>query len=317
MDFVRSLAFLVAVVALAPAAAACPTGFYERCIFDGACFCLPEIGSAIEAPRGIRGPTPTPGPNPVASPSARPIGGPIMPIPELPSSHGPILVEMWREITVNPNAPWVGNRPAIFSYLLSGEIGGETYSGSDQRIVLARANMNALLTEIQILEKALPGRELHAANLFCIPSVRHADKQMHFDPPLASEYRQALAQVLANETILYYKLAGPGPFIVATRRPVNELLEDSRGSDILLIDLSDVDTKSVVVFLNEYKSRIRRQDIVGSKEFAPLRPAMVSLLLKANAAVPFISSVYAGARVPVAVPAPASRPGTPAQTFLK
>ena len=148
---------------------------------------------------------------------------------------------------------------------------------------------------------------MDSVNLFCLPSVRRPNEGVFFDYGLAGEYREAFAKVLAHDKTVYYKLDRPGPFIIATTKPVNELMTSAR-SDALLIDLSDVDTKSVVVFLNEYKKHIRQTPVSGAQELSSWRGKIVSALLGVNAAVPFISNAYASAKVPGATAAP-SLPG--------
>jgi hypothetical protein len=76
---------------------------------------------------------------------------------------------------------------------------------------------------------------------------------------------------------------------------VNEIVREgsSRDNHIVLIDLSSAEPQSVIVFMNEFKNAIRRDDVLADKELAPLRPAIVSALLRVNAAIPFIGSAYA------------------------
>jgi hypothetical protein len=123
---------------------------------------------------------------------------------------------------------------------------------------------------------------------------------MTYNFRLSSEIRRRFADLLSDAPSLQARLDGPGPFLVATRWPVNEIVRDPQApadvaanSHVVLIDLSGAEPKSVALFVKEFKVAIRKSDVIADRELAPLRPAIVSSLLRMNAAVPFIASAYA------------------------
>ena len=262
-----ALLFVGATIFSTVAAGAC--GPSEREVYVGGRWgCIPAAtspgGSTGEpvgggAPGSVQSPVPYP-------PRAKPLPG--------------VTAELWRDITAVPSAPWTGARPAVFTYVLSGDVGGDaTYKGTDQRILRARANLDALVAEARSFDKAKPGASLKSANLFCIPTKSpESANGAAYDHRLARSYRQRLQELLADQSQLRDRLGGIGPFLVATRLPVNEIVREgsSRDNHIVLIDLSSAEPQSVIVFMNEFKNAIRRDDVLADKELAPLRPAIVS-----------------------------------------
>jgi hypothetical protein len=81
-------------------------------------------------------------------------------------------VELWRNVSVPPASPWTGPRAHVITYVLPGNVGGETYTGSNQQIIEARANLEALVDEIRSFESYgdVPAERVVSANVFCIPS---------------------------------------------------------------------------------------------------------------------------------------------------
>lgn len=58
-----------------------------------------------------------------------------------------------------------------------------------------------------------------------------------------------------------------------------------RNTYVVLIDLSDAEPQSVVVFIRMSKDAIRDKDVLADEQLAPLRAALVSSLVRANAAI--------------------------------
>jgi hypothetical protein len=102
---------------------------------------------------------------------------------------------------------------------------------------------------------------------------------------------------VAKRSDLRGRLDGYGPFLVATKIPAGEFTGKSapQGAPehILIVDLSNAETRSVVIFVNEFKKAVRRNDVLHDKDLSPLRGVLVSMLLKVNEAIPFIEGAYA------------------------
>ena len=272
----------------------------------------PKSSSPTHSPSGV-GTVPLPSPAaPARAPApAVPVRAPASPVPvrapapavQSPKS-GSVSVELWRDISALPSAPWKGPKPRVFTYVLSGDSGGNSYIGTDQKILHARANLDALVAETRTLESSSDPRAppLQAANLFCIPAKAPARVGgAPYDYQLARLYRQNIQGLLANQPQLRSRLDGVGPFLVAARLPLNEIIrKDSQGlprvdqeGHVVIIDLSSAEPASIVIFVKEFKTAIRRDDVLADRELAPLRPAIVSALLRVNAAIPFIAGAYA------------------------
>jgi hypothetical protein len=279
-----ALLFVGAIIFSSVAAGAC--GPSEREVYVGGRWgCIP----AATAPSGSTG-EPVGGGAPGSVPSPVPYPPRAEPLPG-------VTAELWRDIKGLPSDPWIGARPAVFTYVLSGDVGSDdTYKGTDQRILHARANLDALVAEARAFDKAKQGNSLKAANLFCIPAKETGGANgAPYDYRLARSYRQRIQELLADQSQLRDRLGGIGPFLVATRLPVNEIVREgsSRDNNIVLIDLSGAEPQSVIVFLNEFKNAVRRDDVLADKQLVPLRPAIVSALLRINAAIPFVGDAYA------------------------
>jgi hypothetical protein len=177
----------------------------------------------------------------------------------------------------------------VITYVLVGDIGGDRYAGTNQQILTARANLRALLAEVQAVEEStsIPVPELKWANLFAIPAKLAPPV---YDFSLANNYRHTFARLLKHRPDLMPRLYGHGPFLVAVRSPISELNENSH---IVLVDLSSAMPPAVAVFVKEFKKAIRSDAVTSDRELRPLRAIIASALIKVDLAVPFIGGAYA------------------------
>ncbi len=189
--------------------------------------------------------------------------------------------------------------------MLAGDVGRQAvFNGSDARVLHARQNLEALVREVRSFDPS--GKPLlNEANLFLIPASGAASAaSAPYDFQLSDAYRRAFAALVATRPELAGRLGRPGPFLIATRMPLNELIRFSHQSNppagvntnIVLIDLVDAEPRSVVVFVSIFKDAIRRDDVVADKQLAPLRAIIVSGLVRVNEAIPFIGGAYAGVK---------------------
>ena len=218
-----------------------------------------------------------------------------------------VTVEAWRGLNTAPTAPWPGPRTAVYTYVLVGAVGGREFSGFNAQIQRARRSLFELLKEVQSLQSASGIRDaelLRRANLFCIPTAGKSYEQVNeknFSFDLASLYLNQFRLLLIEQGEISEHLNGTGPFLIAVREPVNEIvtrirtgrLQADRNPPVMLIDLSGAHPRSIPMYVNAFKDSVRREDVVESKVLTPLHPAFVSILLKINEAIPFVGEAYA------------------------
>jgi hypothetical protein len=193
----------------------------------------------------------------------------------------------------------------VYTYVLAGDVGRQAvFNGTDARVLHARENLEALVREVRSFDPASVSL-LNEANLFLIPALAAANAASGpYDFQLSDAYRLAFVALVATRPELAGRLGGPGPFLIATRIPIDEVIRFSQQTDppagantnIVLIDLTDAEPQSVVVFVSIFKDTIRRDDVVADARLAPLRALVVSELVRVNAAIPFIGAAYAGVK---------------------
>ena len=228
-------------------------------------------------------------------------------IPQPSAAFRPPLVtsETYKNVTLLPDTVWSSGVPNVLTYVLAGAVGGDTYIGLDAEILQARENLKALITEI----RAMPAVEeltpdlVPATHLFCIPTK--ASPSQHYDYVLSTKYRLAIMRIASHEMAV--ALDRPGPFLVAMRLPYANLLNAPLTERfITLIDLSGAEPKAVPIFIKTFKKAVKK-DGVRDKELSTLRGDIASVLIRADGAVPFVRSAYAGVAMPSPAPASAAR----------
>lgn len=216
-----------------------------------------------------------------------------------------VAKELWLNISAPPVSVWRGARPQVYTYVLAGDVGQQAvFNGTDARVLHARENLEALVREVRSFDPASTS-PLIEANLFLIPALgAPSAASASYDFQLSDAYRRAFAALVVTRPELAGRLGGSGPFLIATRMPIDEVIRFSQQSNppigantnVVLIDLTDAEPQSVVVFVSIFKDTIRRTDVVADARLEPLRAHIVSELVRVNAAIPFIGTAYAGVK---------------------
>ncbi|WP_428424254.1 hypothetical protein [Methylibium sp.] len=237
---------------------------------------------------------------------------------ELPSTAPPptggeraeVLVHAWRALDRAPDEAWTGPRTALYTYVLVGDVGGADAASGSAAVANARRALELLLREVQAGQAAATIADaavLRQANQFCLPARDYTGGLFtlkHYDFTLATTYVNQLRLALQPVPELAGRLAGVGPFLVGTRRPLGEIVARSpqgapvidTASPVLLVDLSGQHPKAMPAYVTAYKEAVRDIDAQRTAVLQPLRPAFASAVLKVNEALPFVAEAYAGTR---------------------
>jgi hypothetical protein len=217
--------------------------------------------------------------------------------------------DTWIALSVPPAQAWTGRRPRVFTYVLSGEVGGASYDGGNERVIVARAGLAALLREVEAASAAadVDDASFALANLFCVPAPAAmpagaaGDPLLGYDFVRAADYRRAIAALLADDRPMARHLGQPGPFLVAFRLPVAEVRREPDAApppgspnDVLMIDMSGVPAAAIPVYVSSFKSAVRREGSSSDTALAPLRARFAAALVELNQALPAIEEAYAG-----------------------
>jgi hypothetical protein len=242
------------------------------------------------------------------------------------ASHAPgaqPLAHRWVSLSDIAAYPVV-RQATYFTYVLAGEIGGPVYAGSNDQILIARRNLQALLREVKATQPAPPSTavmqlrvlNLTSFNVFVVPvsgkPATGADELQSFDYGASRTLRETTALLLPGEHSIRRALQREGPFLLASRRPLHELTGITRthtlpdqDPDLLFLDLTGTSDAAVPVYLNVFRDSIQQEGVDGRREIQSLRARLVSALLKLDALVPFIATASANLARPVAPERPA------------
>jgi hypothetical protein len=191
--------------------------------------------------------------------------------------------------------------------VLVGDIGDGNINEATRR---AQRAMNVLVKEVQAGQQIGEGQGdltlqmLEQANQFCVPASGEALTGVtlaDYNFGLAKEYLNVFRYLLGGNQQLSSSLSSVGPFLIATRKPVGELL--SRGtqgrwiidtsSPVLVMDMSGRHPDAIPEYVNAFKTAVRN-DVAVTTELKPLRPAIASYLLTVSEAIPVVTEAYAG-----------------------
>ena len=179
----------------------------------------------------------------------------------------------------------------------------------------ARRTLDGLLREVQTSQRAASIDEaalLRRANQFVLPA-RHYESGtfdlVHYDFALGAGYLDRFRLVLEG-TDLAPRLGQLGPFLIATRKPLNELIVTGpfgvvvvdKESPVLLVDMSESQPQAATTYVNEFKEAVRVTLPAQTDTLEPLRASFASGLIKAGEALPFIAQALAGTRHLLAPP---------------
>lgn len=196
--------------------------------------------------------------------------------------------------------------PALLTYVLVGDVGGPGYAGANQTYSRAHENLAALLREVRALPtETSPSATVRrrALNLFLIPatSPRPAVPELlrPYDFNAAAEYLVTAQALVDGQPAVRSALAGTGPFLVSSRLPLGQNLRErlqatKARTPILVMDLSGVEPRSMPAYVGAFNQALRTTDLDHDQALELLRPAIVSGLLKLDAAIPFIGAAYGG-----------------------
>lgn len=233
-----------------------------------------------------------------------------------PGDRAGVQFHAWRALVQNPMQPWVGPRTQLYTYVLVGDIGmtaGVMPDSADASHSRAYKALVQLLAEVQEYQSLPSGGDprwtpemLAGANQFCIPAADATLKKItpaDYDLALAAAYLRQFAFALESHDEMSAHLRGVGPFLLATRKPVGEIVtRDAQGSlrvdtstPILLVDMSGSHEASVPVYVNAFKKAVRN-GVAGTAVLRPLRAEFASILIDLGRAVPFVAEAYAGTK---------------------
>ena len=263
----------------------------------------PPPAEAVPPP-GATAPVP---PKPVSPP---PRGEPGRPGGE--TAPTPITEHRWRAIALAPTARWTGPTSGLYTYVLAGDVGGQagTGAGTDQATARARSALLALLAEVQETTRVRPGSApfpppiAATMNQFCIPSLA-ADLDAatitldQYDFDLATQYRDWFQVMLAGNAQLRGAMRHSGPFLVATRRPMDELVATvanarvvTLDSPVLVMDMSGYPPEAVPYFVDAFMDAVAATRPLATGALKPLKPRIVAYLSAINQGIPMVAEVW-------------------------
>ena len=251
------------------------------------------------------------------------------PAPDVPpSQRDGVLIHSWALTTQPASAPWIGQRTRLYTYVLSGDAARDLGGASPARLQ-ARKSLGGLLNEVQATQVAASIDEaalLRGANQFVLPARRGAAEPGSVDRPGAQrfsidQYDFELAAGYLNRFRLVLdgpefapRLARLGPFLIATQKPVGEIVTQSadgsisidRTAPVLLIDLTGSRPEAAPIYVEGFKQAVRFVLPQQSTSFQPLRAQFASVLIRFGEALPFVAEALASTRRLID-PAPAAR----------
>lgn len=221
------------------------------------------------------------------------------------------LAHRWVPLAALDRHP-ITREAAYFTYLISGEVGGPTYSGTNEQLLAGRKNLRAALREIKASQPAPQASaptqvrvlRLTPFNAFVIPQLAKppadGDELQAFDFAASRNLREVSLMLLPVDHVIRRALQREGPFLLATKQPLHELagitstqVLPERDPDLLFLDLTDVAAASIPVFLNVFRDSLQDEGVQGKRELRSLRARLVSALLKLDDAIPFIATASA------------------------
>ena len=148
--------------------------------------------------------------------------------------------------------------------------------------------------------------DLDRTNAFCIPARRPVAGIVDlpgYDFELAGHYLNAFRVALEGNPPLAKHLDAVGPFLLATREPIGEILRRDAngvphvksGAPVMVVDMSGRHEDAIPVYVSAFNDAVSK-DLQGTTVLASLRADFASAVLVLNRAVPFVADAYAKAR---------------------
>ena len=243
-----------------------------------------------------------------------------------------VLIHSWATTTQPAAAPWAGQRTRLYTYVLTGDAASDLGGASPARLQ-ARKSLAGLLNEVQATQTAASIDEavlLRGANQFVLPARRSAAgpesaqrpgvqrfSTDEYDFDLAAGYLNRFRLVLDGPEFAP-RLARLGPFLIATQKPVGEIVTQSadgsiaidRAAPVLLIDLTGSRPEAAPIYVDGFKQAVRFALPQQTASFQPLRAQFASVLIRFGEALPFVAEAVASTRSLID-PAPAARGALP------
>ncbi|WP_458764651.1 hypothetical protein [Cupriavidus basilensis] len=215
-----------------------------------------------------------------------------------------ITVHTWRAATAPPSQPLAAPSSSLYTYVLVGDIGD---GSADEATRRSKAALEQLIRQVVITHSEsgkLPPEMLATANQFLIPAK--AGHEADFMPAdynsvLAAEYVNTFRLALGGQAELSERLSGVGPFLIATRKPIGELVKKGASgtlridpqAPVLLLDMSGKNPHAVPLYVNAFKETVR-QEVATTTVIKPLLPRLAAFLLDLDHDIPFVAEAYAG-----------------------
>ncbi len=257
--------------------------------------------------------TPPTHPAPAAAPPApvRIAVGSPPPMREFNPTLSSATVEyhVWQPLTQLPAAAWRSPRYKMYTYVLFNGAAYRPKLNYDERQALQR--LGKLLDTIGHSEDFAgttenQTRNRQATNVFLIPAnaAGIANAQLeNYNIGVSRQYLEYFNSALSNNKPLHKQLRKSGPFLLATLKPIGEILKVSadgtsyqidRSQPILLVNMTGAHEKSVAEVVRTFKNHVADVPLSGTTAFEPLRLKLVSMLLKLNDAIPIVNNAVAG-----------------------
>jgi len=234
------------------------------------------------------------------------------PPPQGATAPAPITEHRWRAIALAPTVRWTGPTSGLYTYVLAGDVGGQAGNGAaDDRVAAqARASLQALLAEVEETTQVHNGTAPFAPpiaatmNQFCIPTLAaNLDATTitlaQYDFDLSTQYRDWFQVMLAGNARLRGAMQHSGPFLVATRAPMNELVASvasqravTLDSPVLVMDMSGYPPEAMPYFVDAFRDAVASTRPLPTGALKPLKPKIVAYLSAINQGIPLVAEVW-------------------------
>lgn len=221
---------------------------------------------------------------------------------------GIIERHVWQALNQPPQSHWQGKEFGVYTYVLFNAGLNTNTSSYDER--QAQARLSRVLLQIAREEDHVIGLSdipniQQSTNLFLIPSQSSSTQSLalkDYSVNLSRAYLSYFTKFLQNNQNLRQRLENKGPFLIATRKPISEIVQVSpdgkqlivQGEQpVLLVDMSKAHEKSVDEIVRTFRNHLQSAGLVEAEAFEPMRLKLVSLLLKLNDAITVVNTAVA------------------------
>jgi hypothetical protein len=207
-----------------------------------------------------------------------------------------VTAHRWRKVDTPPTKPWTGELSQVYTYVLAGDIVGGSANPS---VKLAYEALGRVLSEVGAFSP-MPssGAEpipLGNVNQFVVPArdvMTSSISLANYDFDLAHDYVAWFASALRQAPEVQIKLQGLGPFLVATKKPLWQLMawngviwKVSVSEPILVFDLSGATLSAVPLYVSEYK-KIIADGVLSTSSPTSWKADLANFLVRVGDALP-------------------------------